>query len=364
LKHWERSVCFNEEMILEELPFNIRHDVAKFKMRLELKLIPLFRSAPDAVLEQVGEVCEPRIFPPFSIIAQNGDASSEMFFVHKGHAVNVMEAEGVEEHEQEVQHLSPGAVFNERALLLGQAPFEHTVYASTEVQLFALSKEALDKVLALPKNAEWVMRFRALVRERLEKLDALRTVQGSQQRRSAESESREDGDSKPRRKNSAEKIGGTTGVAALRKKSQQQIELVKKQESSKHVVAAGDLTAVLENTVPPEQRRRLVAVDRPPAAPTPYQMALASTRTPKTIPRTLSASASTDHRDRSGSASKCTPRRHAGQNVRCRALASHAYRTNHSHHPFMCAAIACPKSHAPRTHAWPFLRSHSTGLRR
>jgi CRP-like cAMP-binding protein len=129
-----------------------------------LRLSPLFAGISDEAAEAITRTLTPRAVPKDRIIVATGDRSNVMYFVRRG-TVKVrskaVASEGggtgpdkpsANSPAETTYSLLPGATFGERELMFHDR-FDRTFVAATNVDLYLLSRTALDEALSLFHDA-------------------------------------------------------------------------------------------------------------------------------------------------------------------------------------------------------------------
>lgn len=81
---WDRQILFNEDSILDDLPFAIRQDVAIFLRRDLILKVPFLRNAPLNMVFDLVSRLHLLVVGAGSIIIEVGDNGREMFIIDKG----------------------------------------------------------------------------------------------------------------------------------------------------------------------------------------------------------------------------------------------------------------------------------------
>lgn len=147
---WERQILFNEDAILDELPLNIRSDVAVFLRRDLILKVPFLRDAPLNLVFDLVSRLHLLVVGAGSIIVEVGDHGREMFIIDKGEVeVTLPKRRSVFNQAQPQVILGEGDFFGEKALLEACVRTA-TVKATRACELLVLS--AMDLGSVLEKN--------------------------------------------------------------------------------------------------------------------------------------------------------------------------------------------------------------------
>ena len=116
-------------------------------MRDRLRALPIFEDVDDAQLERLASATSEFEAPAGQALIERGRAGSGMFVLEQGQAV-VEAPEGK-------QHIGPGDIFGERALLGDDIERTARVRAETDVRCLAISRPEIERLLAEdPRVAE------------------------------------------------------------------------------------------------------------------------------------------------------------------------------------------------------------------
>ena len=107
-----------------------------------LASIPLFQHASQAFIEAVALHLKPMVLTPGDCVFKAGEIGKEMYFIING-SINVV----TKDQKTTLSKLSDGDFFGEVALFLHQ-PRTATIIAETYCDLYVLSKDAFDEVIA------------------------------------------------------------------------------------------------------------------------------------------------------------------------------------------------------------------------
>jgi F-box and leucine-rich repeat protein 7 len=120
-----------------------------------IRSFPLFQSASDSFLAEIGLLLRPQMHAPNDYILTEGDDAKAMYWLVRG-AVAVTSRDG----ESTYAELKPGAFFGEIGILMDR-PRTATVIARTRCLLVVLKKEDLRKVLPSYPDVERAIREEA-----------------------------------------------------------------------------------------------------------------------------------------------------------------------------------------------------------
>lgn len=147
---WDRQILFNEDAILEELPFTIRQDVAIFLRKDLILKVPFLRNAPMHLVFDLVSRLHLMVVGAGSIIIEVGDNGAEMFIIDKGEVeVNIPTRKSANVLRVSVLPsvtLGEGDFFGEKALL-SQCVRTATVKATRACELLVLHAMDLGAVL-------------------------------------------------------------------------------------------------------------------------------------------------------------------------------------------------------------------------
>ncbi|KAF2404120.1 RNI-like protein [Trichodelitschia bisporula] len=128
-----------------------------------LRTFPLFLSAPDSFLQEVGQHLRPQLYQPHEPVLNEGDDAKAMYWLVRG-ALRVTSRDG----ESTYAELLPGAFFGEIGVLMG-VPRTATIVAKLKSLVVRLGREDLVRILADYPAVERAIREEAA--ERLSILD-------------------------------------------------------------------------------------------------------------------------------------------------------------------------------------------------
>lgn len=123
-----------------------------------IRSFPLFKTAPDAFLYEVGLVLKPQMYAPNDYIMTEGDDAKAMYWIVRG-AVAVTSRDG----ESTYAELKPGSFVGEIGILMDR-PRTATVIARTRCLGLQLKKEDLRRILPRFPDVERAIREEALER--------------------------------------------------------------------------------------------------------------------------------------------------------------------------------------------------------
>lgn len=123
-----------------------------------IRSFPLFETAPDAFLYEIGLVLKPQMYAPNDYIMTEGDDAKAMYWIVRG-AVAVTSRDG----ESTYAELKPGSFVGEIGILMDR-PRTATVIARTRCLGLQLKKEDLRRILPRFPDVERAIREEALER--------------------------------------------------------------------------------------------------------------------------------------------------------------------------------------------------------
>ena len=137
---WESRKGYNDSSVLDEMPHKLRSEISLFMNRGIIEKVPLFKDAPEDVVEDI--VCQlvPQVCIPGEKIFHIDEAGDAMYFIHSG-TVEIIDREG-----RTLATLQPGSFFGEMALITSNAR-SASVRSMTYSDLFVLSRENFEKVI-------------------------------------------------------------------------------------------------------------------------------------------------------------------------------------------------------------------------
>jgi len=109
-------------------------------VRDRLRALPIFEDVDDAQLERLASATSEFEAPAGQALIERGKPGSGMFVLEQGQAV-VEAPEGK-------QHIGPGDIFGERALLGDDIERTARVRAETDVRCLAISRPEIERLLA------------------------------------------------------------------------------------------------------------------------------------------------------------------------------------------------------------------------
>ena len=135
-----RGDFFDEDEILQELPFDLRKEVSLYTNRDAIKRVPFFSSCEGDLLETLLLKFKSRHVTQGEFIIQVDDIGHELFILNKGE-VSVLNREGAH-----VASLGEGSFFGEVALLSEAARRTCSIKAEKRCVLYCLTKDDLMNV--------------------------------------------------------------------------------------------------------------------------------------------------------------------------------------------------------------------------
>ena len=160
---WETKKGFNENEILEEMPYTLGSEASSFLRLRYISENPIFKNCDKALQQAISYALQLRVYSPNDFVVIQGDLGSEMFFVNQG-TVHIMampqgttEAEiaassayhnkpGIEEGGLLLSSRGPGEFFGETSLFLSERRGCSAV-SIDYTELYVLTQEDLEKVL-------------------------------------------------------------------------------------------------------------------------------------------------------------------------------------------------------------------------
>lgn len=115
------------------------------QLRLDvLRGVEFFDVLPEAALRQLAQAAEVRDYEPDEPIVRQGEEGSELYVIHRGEVVVVLEDESGTA--QELAHLGPGRVFGELSLVSGERRTA-TIRATTTSSVLAIDQASFMTIL-------------------------------------------------------------------------------------------------------------------------------------------------------------------------------------------------------------------------
>lgn len=101
---------------------------------------------PQWLLRRIAPYLEAVDYPSGSCIIRQGDASTDVFFVHRGRVTVRFEQDDGGGQGKRLRSYGPGTVVGEVAMYLGQ-PRSASIYAETDAQLLRMERSALERMI-------------------------------------------------------------------------------------------------------------------------------------------------------------------------------------------------------------------------
>ena len=134
---WNNQMGYDESAVLDNLPHNLRTEVAVHLRRELIEKSPLFKDASQELVRDLALRLRPALFIPGDLVFKYGNHGTHMFFISRGE-VDILDREG-----NVLTVLRDGDFFGEMALL-----FEQKRTASARVpgyaELYSLDKASFD----------------------------------------------------------------------------------------------------------------------------------------------------------------------------------------------------------------------------
>jgi voltage-gated potassium channel len=109
---WESHRGYDEDEIMQDLPYSLRMNVALYMNKSIIEKIPLFKNANENIIKEIVLQLKPVIFTPGDYIFRLGEEGQHMYFISNGSVEIVDEEKGIV-----FATLSEGSYFGEMALL-------------------------------------------------------------------------------------------------------------------------------------------------------------------------------------------------------------------------------------------------------
>lgn len=109
---WENRRGFEENLVMEELPFSLRLRVALFLNKETFARVSIFKDASEEIISDIVLQLKPEIYIPGDYIFREGDIGDKMYFISYG-SVEIYS----ESAKKQITVLNEGGYFGELALL-------------------------------------------------------------------------------------------------------------------------------------------------------------------------------------------------------------------------------------------------------
>ena len=139
---WNRHACVEDEDVMDELSTPLRLSVASFINEETVSSIPFFSRCNDSMRQLILSSLQQRQFIPSDMIIKEGSVSAnEMFFLHQGQAIAILD----QMPKVPYRILRSGDYFGESGLI-SSTNFE-TVKTETYCECFSLSRADFEEAL-------------------------------------------------------------------------------------------------------------------------------------------------------------------------------------------------------------------------
>jgi len=138
---WEIRSGFNEEKVIQDLPYSLKQEVSMSLNKDLIEKVPLFSAASEDIIREIVLSLEPLVFLPQDYIIRKGEMGNSMFFISSGKVQVVDEAS-----DTIFATLSEGSFFGEMSLLHDQ-PRNASIRTVDYVDAYSLDKETFTKIL-------------------------------------------------------------------------------------------------------------------------------------------------------------------------------------------------------------------------
>ena len=143
---WLRNKGMQAHTLFSDLPRALQAELCLDVYRDAIQRVPLFRESEVSFLRHLSLVMRPLILLKGEYVVRKGDIGQEMFFIHRG-KVDVVSEDGL----NIFASMEQGSFFGEISLM-NNCPRTASIRASTNCDLFILSKNDFDEVLlSFPK---------------------------------------------------------------------------------------------------------------------------------------------------------------------------------------------------------------------
>lgn len=138
---WDTRRGSDEEEVLNQLPHNLRVEVALVLNSEIIQKVPLFQGAGEQLIRQIVLNLKPLLVLPGDIIFRKGEIGNEMYFISKGSVEIIDETSG-----DVYATIADGQFFGEIALLMS-SPRTATVRAKDYCDLYVLDQITFERIL-------------------------------------------------------------------------------------------------------------------------------------------------------------------------------------------------------------------------
>jgi hypothetical protein len=161
---WAKHRGLDQNLFLEDLPESLRLETMQYIARDIIEKVPIFKLSSQNLKDILLISIKPKIYPPDSVIAKEGELGNEIYFLSKGTA-QVMTID-----KKLYATLKDGEYFGDISLLLGERRTA-SVKASSYCEFLLLTKEKFDQI----KNdySEFKDVLKKVSSERTEKLEKM-----------------------------------------------------------------------------------------------------------------------------------------------------------------------------------------------
>lgn len=155
---WQRRLGFDEQSFLEGLPPGLKMEVALHLKKDVIESIPLFREAPQSLIEAIALHLQPVVCTPGDYVFKVGEEANEMYFIVQG-KVKILARDG-----KEIAFLQSGDFFGEISLFKKRTRTA-SVRAESYCDLYRLSRVAYDRVISKYPGVSGKIEKEATLRE-------------------------------------------------------------------------------------------------------------------------------------------------------------------------------------------------------
>ena len=158
---WTLTRGIEVDDVIEQLPYSMQVEVRREILQESLEQIPVMQLIPKDAITALCMFFQIRQCIAGSVIIQEGDPATEIYFVKSGTMSVVKDG-------KKIFRLSNGAIFGEAGLLFSKARTA-TIVADTRCVYFALTGPAYAKIVAMYPKFHDLLKSRAEIRLRVNK---------------------------------------------------------------------------------------------------------------------------------------------------------------------------------------------------
>jgi len=133
--------AYDERVFLQQMPYQIRHDVLRHCHGDLIKEVPIFQGASDVFITEVLFCLDPKTFVAGVIVTQKGEVGNEMYLLASG------DVELLEDDQSTVVKVLPAGSYFGEEVCLGHAERQMNVRAKTNCRVCCLAKDEINLLL-------------------------------------------------------------------------------------------------------------------------------------------------------------------------------------------------------------------------